>query len=161
MTGKGPFTWRLIGFLALALGLLAWTLSALGAFSYARGIHVSATFADASGLLVGSQVLVSGVPVGKVTSISLDERQQARVEMVIDEKVAISRDVEAVLRARSLLGEKVIALGLRLRPTDRHDWRLETRSLPPGSRRTCSCWRRGPARRWRVSEALRADSTSC
>ena len=65
---------------ATVLAVVAVAIVMFGGGSYT----VHATFENASQLVTGDQVKVGGVPVGKVTDLSLDNHAQARVTLQID-----------------------------------------------------------------------------
>jgi phospholipid/cholesterol/gamma-HCH transport system substrate-binding protein len=67
----------------------------------------SAYFADAGGLYSGASVRVSGFAVGKVSSIALDG-PRVLVKFTIDSDVHLGAQTEAEIKAKSLLGTKVI-----------------------------------------------------
>jgi phospholipid/cholesterol/gamma-HCH transport system substrate-binding protein len=67
----------------------------------------SAYFADAGGLYSGATVRVSGFAVGKVSSIALDG-PRVLVRFTIDSDVHLGAQTEAAIKAKSLLGTKVI-----------------------------------------------------
>jgi phospholipid/cholesterol/gamma-HCH transport system substrate-binding protein len=60
-------------------------------------------------LAVGNDVTVSGIKVGSVSSITLDNGD-ARVGFTIDGKYALGSDTTAHIRTGTLLGERVLAL---------------------------------------------------
>src|SRR6476661_10696275 len=72
--------------------------------------RVAFTVRDADALVNGSDVRIAGIPVGKVTSITLDNFG-ARVVMSIDPRYRpIYTDATALIRPKSLLGEKYVDL---------------------------------------------------
>lgn len=76
----------------------------------AEDTRVEAIFADASPLVEGSQVRASGVDVGSVGSITL-ENGKARVAMILDPAVLpLHRDAKLKVRPVNLLGEQYIEL---------------------------------------------------
>ena len=66
--------------------------------------RVWALFKDASGLPVGSRVVVAGLPVGEVDSLKIDGRQ-ARVTMRIREDVLLFANAAVHKKSSSLLGD--------------------------------------------------------
>lgn len=70
---------------------------------------VEAAFDDVSGLLVGDNVKVAGVPVGKVTDIEV-EKGQAVVRMQIDSDRRLPADSAASIRWRNLIGQRYVYL---------------------------------------------------
>ncbi|MBN9735654.1 MULTISPECIES: MlaD family protein [unclassified Pseudonocardia] len=72
--------------------------------------HVSGIFADASPLVVGSQVRAAGATVGKVESIELDG-DKAVVGMALDQHVLpLREDATMTVRPINLLGEQYVEL---------------------------------------------------
>lgn len=81
-----------------------------------HGLRIRARFEDVTGLPRDGMVQLGGVPVGRVVSLAWREGA-AEVTMVVDRRISLPRDTEAVLRPRSLLGERFIDL----RPGRRQD----------------------------------------
>ena len=74
-------------------------------FSGGSGYTVTATFPNAGQLVKGNYVEVAGRPVGKVNSIELDDRAQARVKMSVGSGFnPLHEGTTAVIRASSLSG---------------------------------------------------------
>ncbi len=103
-------------FVALCLGFLLYLASTIGNTSVAglfgRGpgsYTVAAAFDDVTGLLVGDNVKVAGVAVGKVTDIDV-ERGQAKVTMSIRDRHALPADTSAAIRWRNLIGQRYVYL---------------------------------------------------
>ncbi|MBN1336470.1 MAG: MCE family protein [Deltaproteobacteria bacterium] len=96
--------------LLVGLAVLAYMAVQAGALRMDRGsIHVSALFDDVAGLTKGAVVSVAGVEAGRVESLGV-EQGRARVDLAIDGHMELGRDVRARIRARSVLGEKYLAL---------------------------------------------------
>lgn len=90
-------------------GLQSWTLPG----GNATGSHytLTAEFADTLNLVPQSAVRVHDIPVGDVTSISLDKKTLlAKVNMRIKSSVKLPENTVAVLKITSLLGERYISL---------------------------------------------------
>ncbi|MDB5095823.1 MAG: ABC-type transport system involved in resistance to organic solvent, periplasmic component [Cyanobacteria bacterium RYN_339] len=102
------------GFIVVAGGLLAYMSVAVGGLNMNAGIHVTARFTNASGLVKDAVVSVAGVQVGKIEKLEVDH-DQAIVHIFINRDANIRKDVEATIRAKSLLGEKY----MELRPQSR------------------------------------------
>ena len=77
--------------------------------SWATAVRSQALFVEAGGLTVGNDVTVSGIKVGSVSSIELDNGD-ALVGFTIDGKYALGSDTTAHIRTGTLLGERVLAL---------------------------------------------------
>lgn len=101
----------LVGGLVLLAGLLfTWMAIQVGALkALGNSITVTARFDDAAGLVPDAAVKVAGVKIGAVRSLAVDF-DEAVVTLVLDADAGIRSDVKAQVRARSLLGEKYVAL---------------------------------------------------
>ena len=73
------------------------------------GYRVHAIFEDASGLVTKSRVTITGISVGRIDAIRLVEGR-ARVELVINDDVALYEDGSARRVSSSLLGEYLLAI---------------------------------------------------
>ncbi len=103
-----------------ALGALVIGVAALFfAFSYktanlgagADGYEVTAHFSGIGGLGVGDAVQVSGVKIGTVSAVELDEETYlARVRIQVDGFVKLPTDTAALISSESLLGGRYLAL---------------------------------------------------
>jgi phospholipid/cholesterol/gamma-HCH transport system substrate-binding protein len=76
---------------------------------WASAIRYQALFSEAGGLAIGNDVTVSGIKVGSVSSIGLDNGD-ALVGFTIQGKYALGSDTTAHIRTGTLLGERVLAL---------------------------------------------------
>lgn len=75
----------------------------------ATTIHYQALFSEAGGMSSGNKVLVSGVKVGSVSDVSLQEGY-ALVTFGVDSKVRLGSQTTAHIRTGSLLGARVLTL---------------------------------------------------
>jgi len=92
-----------VGYLTVKLG----KMELLGKDYY----HLKAQFASVTGLKVGANVEMAGVPIGKVEAISLDpENQTADVRLKIQGDVAVTEDTIASVKTAGLIGDKYIKL---------------------------------------------------
>jgi phospholipid/cholesterol/gamma-HCH transport system substrate-binding protein len=75
---------------------------------------VSALFDNAAGLSPRARVTLSGVTIGEVTAVSIDQQTlMAKVDMAIDSQVDyLSLDTSASILTAGLLGEKYIGLSI-------------------------------------------------
>jgi phospholipid/cholesterol/gamma-HCH transport system substrate-binding protein len=71
-----------------------------------------ALFADAGGLAPGNDVKVSGVKVGSVSDVSL-QQGKALVTFMVDARVRLGGDTTAHIRTGTLLGQRVLTLESR------------------------------------------------
>ncbi len=93
-----------IFFMALKVGNLA-------SFNAAPGYLLEARFHNIGGLKARAPVKSSGVRVGRVESIALDnDNYEAVVTLRIDEKFTFTRDTIASILTSGLLGEQYIGL---------------------------------------------------
>lgn len=96
--------------LAAALVVLAWMAVQVGAFTgFGDRVEVTAAFPSAAGLEEGGMVAVAGVQVGDVQRLEL-KNGKAVAHLSLDPEAGVPKDATASIRARSLLGEKFVAL---------------------------------------------------
>ena len=76
------------------------------------GFTVYAAFDEIGGLKPRAPVVVSGVKVGQVASITLDKSYRARVELDVDPHLAIPVDTSASIVTSGVLGDRYIELQL-------------------------------------------------
>jgi phospholipid/cholesterol/gamma-HCH transport system substrate-binding protein len=92
-----------VGYLTVKLG----KMEILGNDYYS----VDAQFDSVTGLKVGANVEMAGVPIGKVEAIALDpERQVARVRLKIQSSVVLTDDTIASVKTAGMIGDKYIKL---------------------------------------------------
>ena len=101
---RSPFTLGIVG-AAVITGIV------LGALNWQKipfinpGQNYAAYFAEAGGLFTGAGVEVSGLPVGRVSSIEL-EGQQVLVKFRINGDVQLGDRTTAAIKTKGLLGTK-------------------------------------------------------
>ncbi len=99
-----------VGLLVTGAAILTgWMAIQAGAVGLGDRVEVTATFDNVVGLSQGAAVMVAGVEVGKVTALSA-AFNRAEVALSLDPEAQVRQDVHAVVRARSLLGEKYLEL---------------------------------------------------
>jgi phospholipid/cholesterol/gamma-HCH transport system substrate-binding protein len=92
-----------VGYLTVKLG----KMEILGKDYYS----IDAQFDSVTGLKVGANVEMAGVPIGKVEAIALDsERQVARVRLKIQSSVVLTDDTIASVKTAGMIGDKYIKL---------------------------------------------------
>lgn len=91
----------------IAVAGLAVKLGQMGGIS-PSGYTLDALFEDAGGVRVGSDVMLAGVLIGRVSSVTLQDYSEAHVEMEIDEDVAITSDAIASIRTKGIIGERYV-----------------------------------------------------
>lgn len=86
-------------FLAGCFALITFIITVIAGYYEFDGIHHDIIFSDSvSGLLEGAPVQYQGVPIGKVTSISVNIQNQVMAEVVVNpEKATLYNGVEAEL----------------------------------------------------------------
>ncbi|MAE96088.1 MAG: outer membrane lipid asymmetry maintenance protein MlaD [Deltaproteobacteria bacterium] len=102
-----------VGLFVLAgLAALAYLSIQLGGLTYKgpRGLQLHASFDEIGGLAPRAPVVISGVPVGEVVEITLDEDLRARVEIDVDAALELAVDTSASIRTSGLLGDQFVAL---------------------------------------------------
>ena len=103
---RNPVVIGIVGVTAVAaITLAALNYQKLPGFN--QGTYYSAEFGDSGGLFTGAAVEVSGYPAGKVSSIDLDGNR-VLVEFWVDRDIHVGNRSEARIRAKSLLGTKVL-----------------------------------------------------
>jgi phospholipid/cholesterol/gamma-HCH transport system substrate-binding protein len=71
--------------------------------------EVYAIFSDIGGLKKGSSVVIAGVEVGRVESITMED-YEAKVVLSISTDVKLQEDSIATIKTRGLIGEKYLSL---------------------------------------------------
>jgi len=96
----------------ICVGYLAIKLGQMQVFN-SNGLELSANFTSVSGLRVGADVEMAGVPVGRVVDISLDPdplRENAVVRILLDRDLQLSDDSIASIMTSGLIGDKYVSL---------------------------------------------------
>jgi phospholipid/cholesterol/gamma-HCH transport system substrate-binding protein len=100
-------------FVLAAFAILMWgsvQIGALRGWVGAEGKRVVARFHDVSGLDPEAEILIAGVPIGRVESLELEDHL-ARVTLRIEKRsVEIPVDSVVGIRSRGLLGERVVEI---------------------------------------------------
>ncbi|MBE1549598.1 phospholipid/cholesterol/gamma-HCH transport system substrate-binding protein [Mycobacterium sp. OAS707] len=112
MTSYSPRRLAIIGLIGVIV-VAATVAGSLGYdrlpfFTAAKAVH-SAYFADSNGIDAGAPVQVSGFQVGAVTSVELDG-DRVRITFNMDKSIRLGDRTEAAIKAKSLLGAKIIEL---------------------------------------------------
>ncbi len=101
-------TFVLIGLAAVAY--LALKIGA-GSFMGTETYSVRARFTNSGGLTSGSNVLIAGVPVGRVGVITLNPADfSALVELRLNKTVRLPSDTIASIKTTGLIGDKYVGL---------------------------------------------------
>jgi phospholipid/cholesterol/gamma-HCH transport system substrate-binding protein len=94
-----------------ALLFLALKVGSMNSVSMADSYQITAQFDNIGGLKVRAPVKSAGVVVGRVTSISFDDKTyEAEVTLSMDKRYAFPRDTSASILTSGLLGEQYIGL---------------------------------------------------
>jgi phospholipid/cholesterol/gamma-HCH transport system substrate-binding protein len=94
-----------------ALVLLAFKVGNLSTYNVSDTYSLQANFSNIGGLKPQASIKSAGVLVGRVTGITLDNKQyEAHVVMSIDSRYAFPKDTIAKILTSGLLGEQYIGL---------------------------------------------------
>lgn len=96
-------------FTLVAAGILGYMTLTVGKFQFGPVTNIKVIFNSASGIMKDSAVMIAGVEVGKVKKISLEDSKAVMI-VTLNEHVKVSKNVKAIVRAKSLLGEKFVEL---------------------------------------------------
>jgi phospholipid/cholesterol/gamma-HCH transport system substrate-binding protein len=97
-------------FVLVGLAAIAYLSVQVGGLNGPAGFHLYATFDQIGGLTPRAPVVISGVEVGQVSSIGLDEDLRARVEFDLDPSLELPVDTSASIMTEGVLGNKFVAL---------------------------------------------------
>jgi len=102
---------RLGAFVLITFVIFALFSSKIGGFQWTEpeGSSINVVFSDASGISIQTPVLMAGVQIGDVASISLKENQ-ALVTLHIQPDIHLPASTRAHIAGGGLVGEKYIAL---------------------------------------------------
>jgi phospholipid/cholesterol/gamma-HCH transport system substrate-binding protein len=104
----GPLA-KLVTFIVVTLFLTA--VLGLSIANYTGGgTEFKARFSDVTSLNTGDEVRIAGVRVGKVTKISIVDRDQAEVRFQLNDRNSLPASTTATIRYRNLVGQRYIAL---------------------------------------------------
>lgn len=112
---RSPGRDLLVGLFVLAgLAAIAYLSFAVGGLTFndQGGLTINADFDEIAGLKPRAQVVISGVKVGQVTSIVLDDDARARVTMDLAQSLKLPSDTSASIVTAGLLGDRYISLQL-------------------------------------------------
>lgn len=112
---RAPVRDFLVGcFLLIGLGAMAYLSFRVGGLASGPpgGFTVFATFDEIGGLKPRSPVVVSGVKVGQVKGITLDQSYRARVELDLQPGLKLPVDTSASIVTSGVLGDRYVQLQL-------------------------------------------------
>jgi phospholipid/cholesterol/gamma-HCH transport system substrate-binding protein len=97
-------------FVMIGIMSITWLAVELGGVGGvgSNGYTLTAIFDDAGGVRKGSDVMLAGVPIGKVNAVTLQDNEEANVSMSIDNGVLIGEDATVSIRTKGLIGEKFV-----------------------------------------------------
>jgi len=96
----------------LALGWLAMQLGEVSWLTGAKSYTLNAEFNNISGVKLGADIQISGVTVGKVRQLRLNEDNLAIVAMQVDKSVTVPVDSIASVKSQGIIGDKFIQITL-------------------------------------------------
>lgn len=112
MTDRAPGL-KFLAFAVLCVVAAGWVASVTGNISripfFSDSNDFEAVLDDASGLSVGDDVRLAGVPIGRVNAIAV-ERGNALVAFTIDPEVEVATSWEAGARWRNVIGQRYLYL---------------------------------------------------
>ncbi|WP_163339711.1 outer membrane lipid asymmetry maintenance protein MlaD [Desulfopila sp. IMCC35008] len=100
----------LAGFAALCY--MALQLGEVELFSSSRNYIIEAEFNNVSGVKAGAAVQVSGVVVGSVDRIHLNEDSYAVLSLKLNKEIAVPVDSIASVKSQGIIGDKYIQISL-------------------------------------------------
>jgi phospholipid/cholesterol/gamma-HCH transport system substrate-binding protein len=112
---RAPTRDFLVGlFVLLGLGAIAYLSTNVAGLSYGGpgGLTLYAAFDQTGGLKPRAPVVIAGVKVGQVSSITLDQHARARVALDLDKRLKIPADTTASIVTTGLLGDRYVSLQL-------------------------------------------------
>jgi len=104
-----------VGLFVLAgLNAIAYLSMSVGNLSFrkAGALTLFADFDETGGLKARAPVVISGVKVGQVESITLNKDYRARLELSLDESLKLPIDTSASIVTAGVLGDRYISLQL-------------------------------------------------
>lgn len=95
-----------VAMLLVAAGLVV----VFGDFRFGPESTYHATFIDASRLKAGQKVRISGVPVGSVQGLKLNQDNSVDVEFVVDRRYTLYSSTRALIRYENLVGDRFLEI---------------------------------------------------
>ena len=112
---RSPLRDFIVGcFVLVGLAAIAYLSVSVGGLSYAGpgGLTLYASFDETGGLKARAPVVIAGVKVGQVDSVTLDKNARARVRLDIDKSLRVPTDTSASIVTAGILGDRFISLQL-------------------------------------------------
>jgi phospholipid/cholesterol/gamma-HCH transport system substrate-binding protein len=91
------------------LALLIWLAQSIGAIGGGGGKRYELRLAHAAGLVQNNAVKIAGVSIGRIEAVAVDH-DTAVLTLRVDDEIVLHDDARAIVRAKSLLGEKYLQL---------------------------------------------------
>jgi phospholipid/cholesterol/gamma-HCH transport system substrate-binding protein len=107
---KGPLIKSIIFVAVTALATTVLGLS-IASSGVSGSVGYSAIFSDVTGVVVGSDVDISGVRVGEVTGLTVFDKNLAKVNFTVQAGRELPRSVTATIYYLNLVGQRYIQLG--------------------------------------------------
>ncbi len=97
--------------LVVAIWFVVYSYRTAGGSGISDGYPIVAKFTSADGVTAGADVRISGIPIGRVTSIALDRQTYlAEVRMLVDPATEIPSDSSIAVKSESLMGGRFLAI---------------------------------------------------
>jgi phospholipid/cholesterol/gamma-HCH transport system substrate-binding protein len=99
-------------FVLVGLAGLAYLSLSIGGMSYSgpKGLLLSANFDEIGGLKVRAPVVISGVKIGEVAAIGLNDDYRAKVSFNLDPVLKLPIDTTASIVTSGVLGDRYVSL---------------------------------------------------
>jgi phospholipid/cholesterol/gamma-HCH transport system substrate-binding protein len=110
---RSPTRDFIVGLFVLAgIAAIAYLSLSIGGFNWRNPDHLqlSAAFDETGGLAADSPVVIAGVRVGKISSITLQDDFRAHVTMLLDPALKLSTDTSASIVTAGVLGDRYVEL---------------------------------------------------
>jgi phospholipid/cholesterol/gamma-HCH transport system substrate-binding protein len=110
---RSPTRDFIVGLFVLAgLAGLAYLSLSIGGVSYSgpKGLLLFANFDETGGLKPRAPVVISGVKIGEVTSITLSDDYRAKVAFNVDPSLKLPIDTTASIVTSGLLGDRYVSM---------------------------------------------------
>jgi len=107
MTIRGPLIKLLVFVVVTSVAGFA-VASVVGNIRFTDATSYSAVFTDASGLKVGDDVKVAGIPVGKVHGVELTGPQEALVTFDVDSQRPLTTATKLQIRYKNLISDRYL-----------------------------------------------------
>jgi len=91
-----------ISWMAVKLG----QIGGIGASGYA----LEAVFEDAGGMRSGSDVMLAGVVIGRVSDVVINKESEAMLTLLIHDDISITADAIASVRTKGIIGERYVRI---------------------------------------------------